>query len=350
MGNYSRISGLATGAMMSAMAFAIPAQAEDVVWKMHSVYAGTLPVNGTGAIEFTDRVNEITDGSVLIRHFEPGALLPATDYYDAVSEGAIEMAWGSPSFYASQNSAYMLFAAVPFGPDAMEYIAWMRNGGGGELQTEMLAEDNIVSIPCTIVSPETAGWYKEELTSIDDFKDMKIRFLGFGGRVLEELGASPQTLAPGDIYTALETGTIDATEFAMPVQDENLGFYEIAKHYYFPAWHQQSTILDVLIHKPYYDGLTDAQKASLQSACDAQIVKSIADGESLNAPAMQRMADDHGVTLHELEPEFIDRFREAWDVVRNEEIESNPDFARVWESMSSFRDQYAEWRERAYVD
>jgi TRAP-type mannitol/chloroaromatic compound transport system substrate-binding protein len=325
------------------------AMADKVNWKMHSAYAGTLPVNGTGAKEFAEHVSKLTDGSVRLRHFEPGALLPALDYYDAVSEGSIEAAWGGPAFYASKNSAYMLFASVPFGPDAVEYLAWMRHGGGQELWAELLAKDNLVSIPCTIVAPEAAGWFRKEIASTDDFAGMRIRFLGFGGRVLQRMGASPQLLAPGDIYTALEMGTIDATEFAMPMQDEALGFHEIAKNYYFPGWHQQSTFLDLLVNKPLYDGLTEQQKAALHAACDAQIVKSIADGEGKNFPAMKRLTEEHGAVLRKLDDGILEQFRTAWNEVAQEEVTANPDFAKAWESYSQFRDDYALWRDNAYL-
>jgi len=326
-----------------------PTLAANVNWKMHSSYAGTLPMNGTGAKEFVQRVLDLTDGSVRLRHFEPGALLPPLDYYDAVSEGSVEIAWGGPAFYAQKNSAYMLFASVPFGPDAVEYLAWMRHGGGQELWSEMLAKDNLVNIPCTIVPPEAAGWFRNPITSTKDFSGMRIRFLGFGGRVMQRLGASPQLLAPGDIYTALEMGTIDATEYSTPIQDESLGFHEIAKNYYFPGWHQQSTFLDVLIHKPLYDGLTKQQKAALHAACDAQIVKSIADGEALNFPAMKRLNEQHGVTLRTYDQGMIDEFRTAWDEVAKEEIAKNPDFAKVWASYSAFREDYKLWRDNAYL-
>ncbi|WP_147482386.1 TRAP transporter substrate-binding protein, partial [Paracoccus siganidrum] len=308
-----------------------------------------LPVNGTGAKEYAERVETVTDGSLKLRHFEPGALLPALDYYDAVSQGSIEAAWGGPAFYASKNSAYMLFASVPFGPDAVEYLAWMRHGGGQELWANLLAKDNLVSIPCTIVAPESAGWFREEITSTDAFRGLKIRFLGLGGRVLQKLGAAPQLLAPGDIYTALEMGTIDATEFAMPMQDEKLGFHEIAKHYYFPGWHQQSTFLDILINKPLYDGLSQSQQAALHTACDAQIVKSIADGEGLNFQAMARLTEEQGVTLHELSPEILAEFRSAWEEVATQEAAANPDFAQVFDSYSAFREDYRLWRDRAYL-
>jgi len=336
-------------AALALSAVAAPVLADNVNWKMHSAYAGTLPVNGTGAKEFVQRVADLTDGSVRLRHFEPGALLPPLDYYDAVSEGAIEAAWGGPAFYAQKNSAYLLFASVPFGPDAVEYLAWMRHGGGQQLWAELLAKDNLVSIPCTIVAPEAAGWFRSEITSTKDFSGMRIRFLGLGGRVMQRLGASPQLLAPGDIYTALEMGTIDATEFAMPMQDEALGFYEIAKNYYFPGWHQQSTFLDVIINKKLYDGLTKQQKAALGAACDAQIVKSIADGEGLNFPAMKRLTEQHGVRLHAYDQAMLDEFRAAWEEVAKEEVAKNPDFAKVWAAYSTFRKDYRLWRDNAYL-
>ena len=336
-----KIKTLLSACVLAAVSVSAHADTKPVRWKLHSAYASSQVVTGTGSKQFSERVEALSDGKMDLRLFEPGALLPALDYYDAVSEGSIEMAWGSPAFYASKNTAYMLFASVPFGPAAGEYLAWMKHGGGAKLWEDLLAKDDLVSIPCGLVAPEAAGWFRKEINSPEDLVGLKIRFLGLGGRVLQKLGASPQLLAPGDIFTALEMGTLDATEFSMPVQDEQLGFYEIAKHYYFPGWHQQSTFLDVLIHKPYYEKLSDQQRAILHAACDAQITTSIADGEGLNFAAIHRLTQDKGAELHQLSDEMLDTFREAWDEVRAEEIAKNPDFATVWESYEKFRSEYA---------
>ncbi|NYT22127.1 TRAP transporter substrate-binding protein [Alcaligenaceae bacterium] len=344
-----KLKTLLSACVLAAVSVSAHADVKPVRWKLHSAYASTQTVTGTGSKQFSERVKALTDGKVELRLFEPGALLPALDYYDAVSEGSIEMAWGSPAFYASKNTAYMLFASVPFGPAAGEYLAWMKHGGGAKLWADLLAKDNLVSIPCGLVAPEAAGWFRNEIKGPEDLVGLKIRFLGLGGRVMQKLGASPQLLAPGDIYTALEMGTLDATEFSMPVQDEQLGFYEIAKHYYFPGWHQQATFLDVLIHKPYYDKLSDQQRAVLHAACDAQITTSIADGEGLNFPAIHRLTQEKGAQLHQLSDEMLDAFRSAWNEVRDEEVAKNPDFARVWESYETFRKEYAVWKDHAYL-
>ena len=344
-----KLKALISACALMAASVCAHAEMDTVRWKLHSAYSSSQAVTGTGSKQFSQRVKALSGGKMDLRLFEPGALLPALDYYDAVSEGSIEMAWGSPAFYASKNTAYMLFASVPFGPAAGEYLAWLKHGGGEKLWAELLAKDNLVSIPCGMVAPEAAGWFRKEINTPEDLVGLKIRFLGLGGRVMQKLGASPQLLAPGDIYTALEMGTLDATEFSMPVQDEQLGFYEIAKHYYFPGWHQQSTVLDVLIHKPYYDKLSDQQKAILHGACDAQITNSIADGEGLNFPAIHRLTDEKGAQLHKLSDEMLEKFRTAWKEVQEEEAAKNPDFAHVWESYDKFRNEYAVWKENAYL-
>ena len=264
-------------------------------WKMHSAFGQNVAVIGPVGYRIAGWVNEMTDGDFDIKVFEPGAIVGGYAYYDAVSEGALDAAYGTPGANQGKNSAYNFFSTWPFGPPAPEFLAWMLYGGGVEMAEEMYARDNIVFHMCGMIPPETSGWFREEITSLDQLQGLKMRFFGLGAKVMQKFGVSTQQLAGGDIYPALELGTIDATEFSMPAIDRSYGFYQIAKYNYFPGWHQQSTTNEILINKEKWDGLSAPYQAIFKAACKANIAQEIAEGEFLQADAMAANVED-GVT------------------------------------------------------
>jgi len=320
----------------------------SVTWKMASAYSSTTPVLGSLALRLADNVEKISAGTVKIKFFEPGALVPALEVFDAVSSGSVEVGWATPGFWAGKAPALQLFASVPFGPASAEYMAWMYYGGGLQLYEEMYARHNIKGLPCGLLPPEASGWFRNEINTVDDLKGLKMRFFALGARVMEKLGVSTQLLAGGDIYPALELGTIDATEYSSPAIDRELGFYQIAKHYYFPGWHQQSTFADIIINLDKWKSLSPTQQIQITTACGDQVRDSIAQGESLQVSAMAFLKDK-GVIFHKWSPEFIDAYRAAWDQVVAEEVAKDADFANAWESLRSFREAYKDWRELAYL-
>jgi TRAP-type mannitol/chloroaromatic compound transport system substrate-binding protein len=200
-----------------------------------------------------------------------------------------------------------------------------------------------------MVAPEASGWFRKEVKSVEDLRGLKMRFLGLGARVIEKFGVSTQLLVPGDIYPALELGTIDATEFSMPVIDEGLGFHQIAKHNYYPGWHQQGTLLDVIVHKPKYDALSEYHKNVLRIACESNLLTTFVESEAAQFGAMGRMKEK-GVTMHRWPEEILATFEKAWAEVVEAEAARDADFKRVYESYASFREQYAVWREMGYVN
>ncbi len=244
---------------------------------------------------------------------------------------------------------FNFFTAVPFGPDASEYLAWMYHGGGLELADEMFADHNVKFIPCTIIAPEASGWFRQEIASLDDLKGMKMRFFGLGARVLDKLGVATQLLAGGEIFQALQLRTIDSTEFANPVIDEKLGFYQVAKYYYFPGWHQPSSILGFFINMDVWNGMSDQHKAMLEVTCGDMVRHVLAKGEALQSPAMRRMRDNHGVKIKYWPPEFLDAYRKAWEEVIEEESANNPTFKKVYASYSKFREDFKLWGEHGYL-
>ena len=168
--------------------------------------------------------------------------MPANQAFDAVSSGALDAAWATPGFWTGKDIAFAVYSTVPFGPGMGEYLAWMKEGGGEKMLQALYAKYNIHSVICHLIPPEASGWFRKEIKTLEDLKGLKMRFFGLGANVMQKLGVSTQLLQAGEIFQALQLGTIDATEFSMPVMDLSLGFHQVAKFYYFPGWHQQATV------------------------------------------------------------------------------------------------------------
>jgi TRAP-type mannitol/chloroaromatic compound transport system substrate-binding protein len=319
-----------------------------VSWKLAGAFPASLVQLGTLGKRYEERINQISGGNIEIRYFEPGALVPTLEIFDAVSTGAVDAGWSGSGFWAGKVPSLQFFTAVPFGPEAGEYLAWLEFGGGRQMFEEIYAPHNIHPIHCGLISPEGSGWFREAIASIDDLKGLKMRFFGLGGKVVEKLGISAQLLAPGDIFPALELGTIDAAEFSMPAIDLDLGFHQIAKHYYFPGWHQPASLLELIVNKEKWDALSTRQQLLIETACGDSIRWGIAEGEAIQFGALKEL-QAKGVTLHTWSPEILAAFEAAWHEVAAEESAKDADFARVWQSLSAFRDDYKLWREYGYM-
>lgn len=318
-------------------------QVKKIRWKMASSFAGSLPILGTSGRYFTKRLEEATAGRIRIKFFDPGKLVPSLEVFEAVSTGAVPAGYSAAGFWIGKIPAVAFFGSVPFGPDTSEYLGWIFEGGGLELWRELYAKHQLVPIPCGILAPEASGWFREEIKTVGQLEGLKIRFYGLGGKAMQKLGASIQLLAPGDIFTALDRGVLDATEFSMPVIDEKLGFYQIAKHYYFPGWHQQASLLEFIVNKAAWDDLNKADQTLIEMACRDTLVKSMTESETLQGPSLERMKAK-GVQIHQWSPEALAAFRKATREVLEEEAERDPDFERVWRSLVEFRKKHEEWR------
>jgi TRAP-type mannitol/chloroaromatic compound transport system substrate-binding protein len=324
--------------------------AQDVVeWDLAVTVPSAVPVIGAAPKRFTEIVDTLSGGAIKIAFHEPGELVPPLGIFDAVSEGSVEAGWAPGGFWAGKIKAASLFSAVPFGPSASEYLGWMDHGGGLEMWQEIMSRHDIHVVLCGITSPEASGWFREEITSLDDFRGLKMRFFGLGALVMEKLGVSTQLLAAPEIYPALERGVIDATEFSMPAIDLNLGFNEIAKHYYFPGWHQQATLVSLMVHDQRWEALSDAQKTVIEVACGDTIRHDIADGGAIQGPALAEL-QEKGVILHRWPEEILNAMHDAWEEVVSEQSAEDADFKRAWESLQAFRDEYAAWKDLGHLD
>ena len=325
------------------------ADAAKVEWKMGSAFPSRLVQLGSLGVSLQDKVARISGGNIQLKFFEPNALVPPLEMFDAISAGSLDAAWSTPGYWFGKEKALALFAAVPFGPSAGEYGAWIYYGGGQQLMDEIYAKHNIKSLTCGVIAPEASGWFRKEIKSVDDLKGLKMRFFGLGAKVMEKIGVSTQLIAGGDIYPALERGSIDATEYSMPAIDLDLGFYQIAKHYYFPGWHQQATLFELMMNMDKWNALSDVQKAQIEVACGDNFREGLAEGEAIQGKALATLKEK-GVTIHRWPPEILDTFNSAWNEVAAELAAEDANFKRTWESLQAFRAEYAIWKELGYLN
>ncbi|HEY6512903.1 MAG TPA: C4-dicarboxylate ABC transporter, partial [Burkholderiaceae bacterium] len=208
-----------------------PAAAQDkkVRVQMGWAFPSSTGLLGPTQTRLVEMIRTLSAGSIDVKGFEPGALVPANQYLDAVGNGSLDMAWTVSGFWTGKDIAFAMYGSVPFGPGVGEYLAWMRHGGGEKLMKELHAKYDVEVLMCGVISPEASGWFRKEIKTLDDLKGLKMRFFGLGANVMQKLGVSTQLLQAGEIFQALQLGTIDATEFSMPVMDLTLGFHQVAK-------------------------------------------------------------------------------------------------------------------------
>lgn len=336
----------ATG--LGLVALTAQASAQEVTINVSQAYPTSSAVLGHTPANLAEMLGTASGGALQMKIFEPGALVPVLETFDAVAKGAVDAGYTAGTFWAGKDVTFNMYSAVPFGPATEEYLAWMNEGGGLELQDELYASHNLKSILCGVVTPEAGGWFNKEINAVADLDGLKMRIAGLGGQVVERIGVSPQLMAPGDIYAALDRGVIDATEFSTPAADISLGFDEVAKYYYFPGWQQQSAFAQLLINLDLWNGLSNQHTTLIEMGCDAAIARTLAEGESLQAPALAKI-ESRGVEIRTFPNEVVEALQSEWMAVTEELAAENENFKKAWDSYSAFRESYAPWREIGYL-
>lgn len=340
------------GTVIWAMNSATSAIAADkpVLLKMPIYYGSHLPGLGSPAKYMADNVGVLSGGSVNIKLYEPNKLIGSQEILDAVSSGKVQAGYATPGNWGGKMPAARLFSAVPFGPEAPEYMAWFMYGNGSKLHQELYDNSgyNVKTQICGIIAPETSGWFKTEINSAEDLKGLKMRFFGLGAEVMEKLGVSTVGLPGGEIFPALEKGAIDATEFSMPAIDKRIGVSKIAKYNYYPGWHQQATAMELMINKDVWNEMSDTQQAVITHLCRAATLDSLANGEAIQAPVMRENIEN-GVQNKYWSEEMLATFESKWEEVVAEQRSADPAFAKIWEDLSAFREDYALWEKNAFL-
>jgi TRAP-type mannitol/chloroaromatic compound transport system substrate-binding protein len=320
-------------------------------WKLVTTWPKNYPGLGTAPENFAKKVNAMSDGRLQIKVFGAGQLVPAFEVFDAVSQGTAEMGHGASYYWTGKAKAAAFFTSIPFGLNAQEMNGWLHYGGGLELWRELYADFNLVPFAAGNTGVQMAGWFNREINSMADIKGLKMRIPGMGGDVITRAGGVSVTIAGGELYTAMQTGVIDALEWVSPYNDIALGFHQVAKYYYYPGWHEPGPTLELIINKDALATLPKDLQAMVETAARAVNQDMLDEYTARNNEALMQLVDVHGVQLKKLPDEVILELRKISGEILEELAEDSELSRRIAESVKAFQKQataYHRVSEEAY--
>jgi TRAP-type mannitol/chloroaromatic compound transport system substrate-binding protein len=341
----------AAGVGLAASAIAKPAIAQsapEVKWRLAASWPKSLDTLWGGAEVFAKAVAEATDNRFQIQAFAAGEIVPGLQVLDAVQNGTVELGHTASYYYFGKDPTFAFGTSVAFGPNQRLNQSWFTLGGGGEVLNEFFQKYNVLAILAGNTGCQMGGWFRKEIHTLDDLKGLKFRIGGFPGRVLQKLGSVPQQIAGGDIYPALEKGTIDAAEWVGPYDDERLGFYKVAPHYYYPGWWEGGSMILTYINLDKWNSLPKSYQAVLQQAGHYANTWMMAKYDTANPAALRRLVAA-GAKLHAFSPTIMEACYKSANELHKEIAATNPSFKKVLDSMTAYRnDGYLWWQVAEY--
>ena len=331
--------------LAAATTLAAPAIAQsqpELKWRLASSFPKSLDTLYGGAEMLARRIAEATDNKFQIRTFAAGEIVPGLQVLDAVQAGTVELGQTASYYYIGKDPTFAFDTTMPFGLNTRQQQAWQYHGGGRELMGELLKDYNIHLIPAGNTGAQMGGWFRKEVKTLDDLKGLKMRIAGLAGQVVTKLGMVPQQIAGGDIYPALEKGTIDATEWVGPYDDEKLGFVKVAKYYYYPGWWEGTAQGVLYINLNNWQQLPKAYQTIVEQACAELYNWQVAKYDVSNAQALRRLAAE-GMQLRPFSREIMEASYKASLQLYDEISAQNPRFKKVYESWRKFRDDQYLW-------
>jgi TRAP-type mannitol/chloroaromatic compound transport system substrate-binding protein len=335
--------GLAAGIVASP---AIAQSAPEVKWRLTASWPKSLDTLYGGCEYFCKRVAEITDNRFQIQSFAAGELVPGLQVLDAVSNGTVEMGNTALYYYWGKNPAFTFGTALPFGLNTRQHISWLLFGGGQDMINDLLREHNAYGIPTGSTGAQMGGWFRKEIKSTEDFKGLKFRIGGFAGTIIAKVGGSPQQIAAGDIYPALEKGTIDAAEWVGPYDDEKLGFVKVAKYYYYPGWWEGTGQGHNVINLEKWNALPKPYQAALTAASHDTFTWVTGKYDYVNPPALKRLVGA-GALLRAFPQEVMENCYGAATEIYADLSKSNPHFGKMYPSLLAYRNESLAWMQVA---
>jgi TRAP-type mannitol/chloroaromatic compound transport system substrate-binding protein len=322
-------------------------------WKMVTTWPPKLPVLQDGCERLAKRIGELTDERIKIQVFAAGELVPALESFQAVSDGTVEVGSGAAYYWAGKDPAVQWFSAVPFGMNAQGYAAWFHASDGLKLWEETYAPFNLVPRPGGSTGVQMGGWFNKKIDTIDDYKGLKMRIPGLGGKVVAKAGGTVVLTPGGEIFTNLERGVIDATEWVGPLHDLRLGLYKAAKFYYYPGWHEPGTYLEYFFNKKVYDSLPKDLQHIIDSACMENEHWVLSQFEAQNGAALQELITKHKVELVRFPDDVLNKLSKLAEEVNAEEAAKSPQATKVNDAFKKFAKVVGTWgtfSEKAYYD
>ena len=322
-------------------------------WRMVTTWPPKLPVLQDGCERLARRIGEMSDGRLTINVFAGGELVPPLSSFDAVSDGTVEVGSGASYYWAGKEPATQWFAAVPFGMNAQGMSAWFHGGDGLKLWQEVYAPFNLVPRPGGSTGVQMGGWFNIKINSISDYKGLKMRIPGLGGKVVAKAGGTVVLLPGGEIFTSLERGVIDATEWVGPLHDLRMGFYQAAKYYYYPGWHEPGTYLEYFFNKKAYDSLPKDLQHIVDAACMENEHWVLTQFDAQNGAALQTLLKTHKVQMFKFPDSVLSDLSKLSVEVVEEEAAKSPMATKVNASFKHFQQVVGSWgriSEKAYYD
>lgn len=325
----------------------------SIEWKLVTTWPKNFPGLSSHAANFSRLVKEMSQGRLKIKVFGAGEVVPALGVFDAVSSGSVEVGHGAAYYWKGKVPAAQFFTAVPFGLNAQETNGWFHHGGALELWREIYEPFNLVPFPGGNTGVQMAGWFNKEINSVADIKGLKMRIPGLGGEVWNRAGGSSVNIPGGELYTALQTGVIDATEWVGPYNDLAFGFHQVAQYYYYPGWHEPGAALEMIINKQAYDSLPDDLKAIVSTASAMANQDMLDEYTARNNTALKELVDVHGVEVRRLPDEVLQKLKRIADKIYAEQSAKDPVFKRVYDAYKTFGEgarNYHRISEQAYYE
>jgi TRAP-type mannitol/chloroaromatic compound transport system substrate-binding protein len=329
------------------------AKAQTFKWKLVTTWPKNFPGLGMGPERFAKLVDRMSDGRLKVKVYGAGDLVPAMQAFDAVQQGTAEMGHGGAYYWKGKISISPFFAAVPFGMTAQEMNSWLYYGGGLELWREAYAPFGIIPLAGGNTGVQMAGWFNKEINSIDDLKGLRMRIPGLGGEVFNRVGGVSVNLPGAELFTSLQNGVIDATEWVGPYNDLAFGLHKAAKFYYYPGWHEPGPTLEFTVNKEAWESLPADLQAIVETAARAVNQDMLDEFTALNNNALQTLLNEHGVQLRKLPDDVIDALRMANNELMQEVAAESEFSKRVYDSYTTFQKNVKAWHElseKAYIN
>ena len=322
-------------------------------WKLVTTWPKNFPGLGTAPEKFAQVVNRMSKGRLQITVYGAGELVPALGVFDAVSAGSVQAGHGAAYYWKGKLPSSIFFTTAPFGMTAQEMNGWLYHGGGIELWREAYAPFNLVPFAGGNTGVQMAGWFNKEINSVADLKGLKMRIPGSGGEVLNRLGGTSVTLPGGELYTSLQTGVIDATEWVAPFNDLAFGFHEVARYYYYPGWHEPGSTLELIVNKQAFEALPDDLQAIVEVAARYANADMLDEYTARNNHALNELVDKHGVQLRQLPDDVMRALHSTSDAYLEELSQTGELTGRVYASWKQFMENaknYHHISEQAYIN
>lgn len=315
---------------------------KQVEWRLASSFPQSLETIYGGSDVLAERVAAMTDGAFRIRCYQAGELVPALQVMDAVQKGSAEVGQTAGYYYTGKSPALAFDTCVPFGLTSRQQSAWLMEAGGLELMRKAYADFGIINFPGGNTGAQMGGWFRKPVESLADLRGLRMRIPGLGGKVMDRLGVSVQVLGGADIYPALERGAIDATEWVGPADDEQLGFFRVAKNYYYPGWWEPGPSLSFLVAQKAWDELPAEYQQIFTTATQQAAATMQERYDALNPPALERLLQQ-GVQLRKFSDSIMVGAREASETLLDEEAAQDPEYRRILEHWRKFRKDAFRW-------